>query len=116
MKKSVMFFCGVVIGLVNVLLGTGAGIVAVMLLKKQGMGQKQAQANSLAVMLPTGIISLIIYSLDGYVKLNGNFHVIATAVAGAAAGTFILRKLPPERARQLLGAFMVFAGIRLMTK
>ena len=114
MKKLLSFFGGILIGITNVLLGAGAGIVAVMLLKKQGLPQKQAQANALTVMLPTSVISLIIYFLSGYVNFYGNNFLIPTGVAGAVTGTILLKKISPVHAKILLGAFMVFAGLRMM--
>ena len=61
MKKSTVGAAGALVGIVNVLLGAGGGILAVPILKKCGLTQKQAQANAVAVILPLTIISFIIY-------------------------------------------------------
>lgn len=115
MKKLISFSGGVLIGVINVLLGAGAGIVAVLILKKQGLSQKQAQANALAVIMPVTLISVIIYFLDGYVNFYDNIFIIAPALLGAFVGTYLLKSMPPRIAKRLLGAFSVFAGIRLLT-
>lgn len=116
MKKTVLFLCGLLVGALNVLLGAGAGVTAVLLFKKQGLEQKQAQANALAVMLPTSLISLIIYFLNGYVNFYDNIFLLPTAAVGAVLGTLLLKKITPKYAKILLGAFSVFAGIRLILK
>lgn len=97
------------------LVSAGAGAVAVFLFIRQGMDRKQAQANAVAVMLPTSLISLIIYFLSGYVNFNDKFFLIPTSVAGAMLGTLIFSRISPKSAAALLGAFMVFAGLRMLT-
>lgn len=52
-------------GLLNGLLGTGGGILAVAFLRRQGLGQPQAQATALCLMLPLSAISLAVYALHG---------------------------------------------------
>lgn len=59
---------GALVGIINILLGAGGGILAVPILKKNGLTQKQAQANAVAVILPLTIISFIIYIKKDYVN------------------------------------------------
>lgn len=61
MKKAKMFIFGILVGAVNSLLGAGGGMVAVPLLRQSGLTQKQAQASSVAVILPLSLISAGIY-------------------------------------------------------
>ncbi len=116
MKKMLLFSGGIVTGIVNVLLGAGGGILAVFLLKKSGMPQKEAQANAIAVIFPLTIISLIIYLIGGYVNFYDNIYLLPTGVLGALAGTFILKKISPRSAKTVFGLFMVWAGVRLLIK
>lgn len=62
MKKLGLALLGAAVGTVNVLIGAGGGILAVPILKKSGLDQKEAQANAVAVILPLTAISLIIYA------------------------------------------------------
>lgn len=116
MKKAVSFLCGIAIGIINVLLGAGGGIIAVFMLKKSGLSQKDAQANAIAVILPLTFISLIIYFKNGYVNFYDNIFLLPAGVAGAVAGAFILKKISPKATRIIFGLFMIWAGIRLLIK
>ena len=51
---------GVAVGLVNGVFGAGGGMLAVPLLKKSGLDQKQSHANAVAVILPITVISAIL--------------------------------------------------------
>ena len=106
----------IAIGIINVMLGAGAGLVAVFLLKKSGLSQKRAQANALAVMLPISIISLIIYFKSGYVKLQDDIFLFPVSALGAAVGTFVLEKISNKAAKLCFGLFMLWSGIRLLLK
>lgn len=116
MKKSVLFLFGILIGLINITLGAGAGIVAVKLLNKAGFDQKQAQANAIAIIFPITVISLIIYFINGHVNFYENIYLIPCAVIGALIGTKILSKISNKAARISFGLFMIWAGIRLAVK
>jgi uncharacterized membrane protein YfcA len=98
------------------LLGAGAGLVAVFLLKKYGLSQKAAQANALAVMFPISIVSLIIYFKNGYVKLQENIFLFPFSVLGAVFGTAALGKISDRAAKLCFGVFLLWSGIRLLTK
>lgn len=115
MKNAISFLYGILIGLLNIFLGAGAGTLAVLILKKQGLPQKEAQANALMIIMPTTLFSIIIYFLKGYVNFYDNIFIIIPALIGAFAGTYILSKIPSSAAKKLLGAFTLFAGIRLMS-
>lgn len=98
------------------LLGAGAGILAVFVLKKSGLSQKEAQANALAVIFPISIISLIIYFENGYVNLQDNIFLFPVSVLGAAAGAFVMNRISEKTAKISFGAFMIWSGIRMLTK
>ena len=107
---------GLGIGLINGLLGAGGGMLAVPLLKKMGLSQKQAHANAVAVILPISILSATMYIFKDYVNLNDSFMYIPTGLLGAVAGTYILKKISPLWLKRIFGGLMVYAGIRLLLK
>lgn len=107
---------GLGIGLINGLLGAGGGMLAVPLLKKMGLSQKQAHANAVAVILPISILSATMYIFKDYVNLNDSFIYIPTGLLGAVAGTYILKKISPLWLKRIFGGFMLYAGIRLLLK
>ncbi len=107
---------GALVGVINILLGAGGGILAVPILKKSGLTQKQAQANAVAVILPLTIISFIIYIKKEYVNFFDSLWIIPFSVLGGLLGTFIFRKLSSAVLKKAFGAFMIWAGIRMLWK
>ena len=91
------FLIGIPIGIINVTLGAGGGIISVPILKAAGMSQKQAQANTIAIILPLSVISF--YS-----------------ALGAIIGTVVFSKLSNRFLSVAFSFFMIYAGIRLLFK
>ena len=116
MKKIRLALLGAAVGTVNVLIGAGGGILAVSILKKSRLGQKEAQANAVAVILPLTVISLIIYAKSEYVNLTGSLWILPFAAAGALLGTLVFKKLSAKALRIIFGLFMIWAGARLLWK
>ena len=107
---------GLGIGVINGLLGAGGGMIAVPLLKKLGLEQKDAHANAVAIILPISILSAVLYLIKDYVNLTDALAYIPTGVLGAVLGTYILKKISPLWLKRIFGVFMVYAGIRLLLK
>lgn len=115
-KKLLTALSGFSIGLVNGLLGAGGGMIAVPLLKKLGMEQKKAHANAVAVILPISILSAVLYIIKDYVNLTDSMPYIPAGAVGAGIGAYILKKISPLWLKRIFGAFMVYAGVRLLLK
>lgn len=116
-KKSVLTAAaGLAVGAVNGLLGAGGGMIAVPLLLKLGLERKEPHANAVAVILPITVLSAVLYMLRGYVTLKASFVFIPTGVIGALLGTYCLKKISPLWLKRIFGAFMVYAGVRLLLK
>ena len=115
-KKALLYLGGAITGAVNGMLGSGGGMIAVPLLKKSGLNQKQAQANAIAVILPISILSAAIYTLRGNMKIADAFPYIPGGIIGTAIGTFCLSKISSVWLKRIFGAFMVYAGIRLLLR
>ena len=107
---------GFLIGIVNGLLGAGGGMIAVPILKKLGLEQKDAHSNAVAVILPVSILSAGFYILNDYVNLGDAGIYIPTGLLGAILGTYCLRKISPVWLKRIFGGFMVYAGVRLLLK
>ena len=85
MSNIKKFLYGTLIGVVNILLGAGGGMLTVPFYKKIGLSQKQAQMNAVATMLPISIISAYIYIQNGTFNITcGNDAVQAFATAKIA--------------------------------
>ena len=119
-RKTVKLFknigLGTIIGAVNGCLGAGGGMVAVPLLKKSGLDQKSAHANAIAIILPITVLSAFMYLNGGYVKISDSFSYIPTGLLGSLLGTVIIRKISPLWLKRIFGAFMIYAGVRLLLK
>lgn len=107
---------GLTIGMVNGLLGAGGGMLAVPLLKKSGLEQKEAHSNAVAVILPISILSAVLYLYKDYVSLTQALPYIPAGLLGAVAGTYLLKKISPLWLKRIFGLFMVYAGVRLLFK
>lgn len=107
---------GLAVGIVNGLLGAGGGMIAVPLLKKLGLNQKQAHANAVAVILPITVLSAVLYLIKGYVLLSDCFIFIPGGLVGSLIGTYCLKKISPRWLKIIFGGFMVYAGARLLLR
>lgn len=116
MKKLSLGALGVLVGVVNILLGAGGGILAVPILKKCGLDQKQAQANAVAVILPLTLISFILYAKGQYVHFTANAWILPFSCLGAILGAAIFKKLSPRILKKVFAVFMIWAGVRMLWK
>lgn len=107
---------GLAVGIVNGLLGAGGGMIAVPLLKKLGLSQKQAHANAVAVILPITVLSAVLYLIKGYVRLSDCLIFIPGGLLGSLIGTYFLKKISPRWLKRIFGGFMVYAGVRLLLR
>ena len=117
-KKDTLYlgFAGILTGFVNGLFGAGGGMIAVPLLKKSGLNQKEAHENAIAVILPITVLSAVLYLLRGYVTLKSAFPYMPFGIIGALIGTYIMKKINPVLLKGLFGGFMIYAGIRLLVR
>ncbi len=107
---------GAIIGFINGLLGAGGGMIAVPLLKKCGLSQRQAHQNAIAVILPITTVSAAIYLYKDYVNLSDSFAYLPTGFLGAIIATFLMKKLSNKWLKKIFAFFMLYAGVRLLIK
>lgn len=113
LKPSLM---GVAVGIVNGVFGAGGGMIAVPLLKQNGLDQKSAHANAVAVILPITIISAVLYLVKGTVNFTDSLAFIPTGVIGSVVATFVLQKFSNKLLQKIFAIFMIYAGVRLLIK
>ena len=117
MKKfTLTALLGTLTGIVNGLLGAGGGMIAVPALKKIGLDKKEAHANAVAVILPLAVFSAALYLYEGRVTLSDPLLYIPSGILGAVLGTFIMKKITAKNLGRLFGAFMIFAGVRMILR
>lgn len=114
-KKKKLLIMGATIGFVNGIFGGGGGIVAVSLLtNKLCYPQKQAHATSLLIMLPTSIVSALVYIFSGYFPLSSGSFITLGVIVGGVIGAVLLKVVKQEFIKYLFIALMFFSGLKLV--
>lgn len=115
-KRIAAVLGGLAAGLVNGLLGSGGGMIAVPALERSGVSANRAHATSVAVMLPLSAVSTLFYMRSGEVSLSDALPYIPGGIAGALLGVFLLRRVKPGLLRRIFGAVAVYSGLRLLLR
>lgn len=106
---------GVLTGTLAGLLGVGGGIFMVPLLVIVcGLGQQEAQAVSLLVVLPTALIASRALHRKGVGDVRLGLRIGSIGVVGSVAASLVALALPGHALRLAFAALMVFVGIRLL--
>ncbi len=107
---------GLAAGLLGGLLGLGGGVVIVPALTEiLHLGQRRAQATSLAVLVFTGLFGFLSYLAYGSVPLGPALWVTVGAVLAAPAGASLTHRISRRKLRALFGILLVFVGIVMLT-
>ena len=107
---------GILAGLVNGLFGAGGGMLLLPVLEKTTRLQpRELFACSVCIILPLSLVSVGVYFLQG-----GNFAAealpyLAGGAGGGVAAGLLLKRLPTKLLHYVLGAFILWGGIRLLT-
>lgn len=101
-------------GLVNGLLGSGGGMVAVPTLERSGVEANRAHATSVAVMLPLSAVSAFFYLRSGSTALADALPYIPGGIAGSLLGVLLLRRIRPQLLRRIFGGVAVWSGLRIL--
>ena len=117
MKKQTYgaVLAGVLAGLANGLFGAGGGMLLLPVLEKTtDLESKELFAGSVCIILPISLVSLGVCLWQG-----GNFlgeavpYLLGGAGGGLAAG-LLLKRLPTKLLHYILGAFILWGGLRLV--
>ncbi|MBQ3136208.1 MAG: sulfite exporter TauE/SafE family protein [Clostridia bacterium] len=113
MKPSIYFFA-LVTGFINSAIGSGGGMVSVPVMKKYGLEQKQAQATTLAVILPLTVISAALYAFQGAYSPFDALKFVPFGFIGSVVGVKLTRKVKNRALKIIFALFMIWSGIRLL--
>ncbi|CAN5655784.1 hypothetical protein BH10ACT10_BH10ACT10_01180 [soil metagenome] len=106
---------GLVGGLLSGLFAIGGGILMVPLLTGWArMDQRRAAATSLVAIVPTALISSLVYLVHGQVDVVAALFVAPGAMAGAVLGSRLLRRIPVARLQWMFVMFLVLVAARLL--
>lgn len=106
---------GIITGFINGFIGIGGGTILIpAMVFLLGEEQHVAHGTSLAIILPTAIISTFIYQANNHLDWGLAFKVAITAMLGGYIGARLMEKIPAMRLRQIFGIFMLIAGTRML--
>lgn len=106
---------GVVAGILAGMLGIGGGALFVpALVIAIGLGQVDAEATSLAAMVPVALIGAWRQHGYGNVRLRDGLLIGALAVPGAILGVWLVNILPEVVVRDLFAVLLLYTAWRLV--
>ncbi len=104
---------GGLVGAANSLFGGGGGMLAVPMLQRTGMGEKEAHATAILLILPISLTSFFFYAVKGVYDFR---VLVPTAIGvsiGGAFGAKLLQNLPVKTVRAVFGFLQLLAGVFL---
>lgn len=113
--KILLLVSGIVIGVVNGLLGGGGGMLVVpALVYFAKLPAKTAHATAILVILPVSIISAAVYLITGGLKFDLSLTTCAGVVAGGVLGALLLKKLDSKYIKLIFAMLMIVAGLKMI--
>lgn len=114
-KKTRIFaiISGILVGIANSLFGGGGGMLAVPLLQKTGLKEKQAHATAILVILPVSLFSFLLYAWRGYCSFSVLIPTALGVIAGGSLGAKLLQNLPTKAVNILFAVLQAAAGLFL---
>ncbi len=104
-------------GFLNGLVGTGAGILFLLLSRITGGDiTKDTFAFSMSCVIPLSAFSLFTYRLPDNLSLTTFLVTLLTAVAGGIAGAFLQQKLKIGILKKIFAALVIYSGIQMILK
>jgi len=115
-KWLIIAACGVAIGFLNGLFGMGGGMVAVPLLRYCSLEQRNANATSIAIILPLSVISAYLYLKAGELKISDSFVFLPSGLAGSFLGAYFLKRIDTGWLRRIFALLIMVAAVRLIRR
>lgn len=129
---------GIIAGFINGFLGSGGGVVLVLVCSflfsgKKGRLQKiiapqnaenrendvpsdpkEYFSTAVASILPMSVVSIVFYAFRGDLNLSSYLEFPISAVFGGILGAFMTDKIPSQLLKTVFAALTVWAGIRML--
>lgn len=113
-ERSKFLGAGFIVGILSGLLGVGGGIFLVPIMVMYfSITQHVAQATSMAIVIPTALVSSAIYGVHGNIDVKLALNLVIGSVIGAYLGARMMKKIPEIRLKQLFGILLMIVGIRM---
>ena len=104
---------GLVAGVAAGMFGVGGGLLFVPTLIALGLGQVEAQATSLAAILPTVAAGTWRQASYGNIRWKPALALGLTSVAGVLAGAQVALSLPEDVLRRLFAVFLLVVAVQV---
>ena len=112
MKKYAFYIIGIFAGLINGILGTGGGTVAVPSIEWLGVDTKKSHSTAIAIILPITSVSAFFYFRQGNIDLKATVILAISGCVGAVFGAKFLKKIPSAYLKILFGISMIAGGVK----
>jgi uncharacterized membrane protein YfcA len=113
MMKKKLVIIGLATGILNGLIGGGAGMLCVPLLRKQMNEEKGAHAYTVATILSASAISMIVYAIHGQIDFGMSWKYLIGGILAAPIGVFLLKKAKPSFIKKSFAVFMIYCAVRI---
>lgn len=108
---------GAVAGLAVGLLGVGASTIVVPALTFWvGLEEHPAHGTATAVVLPTALVSTLLYTRNGFVNWSLALNLAAGGALGAYTGTLLMPHISPLWLRRIFATTALLAGWQMLRK
>lgn len=108
---------GAAAGLVNGLLGAGGGMILVpLLIRWCGLRDKEAFATAISIILPLCLVSIAVHAMQAPLPLRDAWPYLAGGLAGGILAGLLFKKVSATLLHRLLGALILWGGIRLLLR
>lgn len=112
--KVKITLAAVAAGAVNGLLGAGGGMILVPALSVSGeLEENEIFPASVSMILPACLVSLVAAGIPSLPWRDAAPYLAGSAIGGIAAG-LTAKKIPTKYLHKILGAFILFAGVRYL--
>ena len=111
--RTSQILSGVLVGIANSLFGGGGGMLAVPLLQRTGLNEKEAHATAILVILPVSLFSFALYAMRGYCQFSVLIPTAIGVIFGGVLGAKWLQNLPTKTVNILFAALQALAGLFL---
>ena len=110
-KNGQRIVCGAAVGVANSLFGGGGGMIAVPMLQRTGLREKEAHATAILLILPVSILSFLFYAWKGLYDFSVLIPTSLGVTAGGVLGAWLLGRLPVKAVNILFALLQFAAGI-----
>ena len=124
---ATLLLTGLAAGLINGLLGTGGGILVVLVLgtwyRRQSTGSaasrdaaKSVYVTSLLTMLPISLFSALQYARQGRLDLTAFAPFLLPAILGGLVGGVVLDRVRLPFLQKLFALLLLISGVRMLLR